>query len=92
MSLPCGSCVQDFATKWCAGISQLCAAHYPLVIHEVIEAILIKLPASIPFQMLQCETMHGIDSIGDNNIMTFICITNETLDIDSHHRPTVSTT
>ena len=36
-SLSCGSRVQEFVTKWCAGVSQLCTAHYPLIIREVIE-------------------------------------------------------
>jgi hypothetical protein len=56
-SLPCGSRVQDYVTKWRAGVSQLRAARYPLIIREVIQAFLVKLPASIPFQMLRRETM-----------------------------------
>ena len=86
-SLPCGSRVQDYVTKWRAGISQLRGAHYPLIIREVIQAFLVKLPASIPFQMLRHETMRKIDTIHDDDVMSFIRVTNEALDIDSHYRP-----
>jgi hypothetical protein len=90
-SLSCGSRVQKFVTKWCAGVSKLCAAHYPLIIHEVIKAFLIELPASVPFQMLHRETMRQIDSVHNDDIMAFIRVTNETLDIDSHYQSTITT-
>ena len=89
--MSCGSRIQDYVTKWHAGISQLRAAHYPLIIREVIQAFLVKLPTSIPFQMLRRETMRQIDSIRNDNIMSFVRVTNEALDIDSQYRSTVPT-
>ena len=32
--------------------------------------------------------MQQIDSVSDDDVMSFVCMTNEALDIDSHYRPT----
>ena len=81
-ALSCGAWVQDFVTKWRAGISQLRSARYPLVFREVIEYFLSKLPGSVPFQMLRHNTMRDIDRVRDDDVGEFLRITNEVLDID----------
>ena len=86
-ALSCGPRVQDYVTKWRAGVSQLRSARYPLVFREVIESFLSKLPASVPFQMLRHNTMKGIDNVRDDDVGTFLGITNEVLDIDILYRP-----
>ena len=78
--------------KWHAGISQLHSAHYPLVFREVIEYFLSRLLSSVLFQMLCHNTMREIDNVRDDDVSTFLCITNEVLDIDLlYHHPSSST-
>ena len=84
--LLCGSRVQEFITKWRSGVSQLRSAHYPLIIREVIELFLERLPTSVPFQILRHKVMERIDFIRDDDITEFIRITNEALDIDNLYR------
>ena len=91
-ALTCGPRVQDFVTKWRAGISQLRSARYPLVFREVIEYFLSKLPTSVPFQMLRHNTMKEIDNVRDDDVSTFLRITNEVLDIDLLYRHPASST
>ena len=50
-NLHCGSRVQEFVTKWRGGISQLCSAHHPFSIRDVIEAFLDRLPTFVPYQI-----------------------------------------
>jgi hypothetical protein len=82
----CGSRVQEFITKWRSGVSQLRSARYPLIIREVIELFLERLPTSVPFQILRHKVMERIDSIRDDDVTEFIRITNEVLDIDNLYR------
>ena len=85
-ALSCGSRIQEFVTKWRSGVSQLRSARYPLVIREVIEFFLERLPTSVPFQILRHKVMERIDLISDDDITEFIRITNEVLDIDNLYR------
>ena len=87
-ALTCGPHVQDFVTKWHAGISQLRSAHYPLMFQEVIKCFLSKLPASVPFQMLWHSTMKEIDNVRDDDVGVFLRITNKVLDINLLYRHT----
>jgi len=85
-TLTCGSRVQEFVTRWRSGISQLRSARYPLVLREVIELFLERLPNSVPFQVLRHKVMERIDQIRDDDVAEFIRITNEALDIDTLYR------
>ena len=85
-ALPCGSRIQEFVTKWRSGVSQLRSARYPLIVREIIELFLERLPTSVPFQILRHKVMERIDTIRDDDITEFLRITNEVLDIDNLYR------
>jgi hypothetical protein len=85
-ALSCGSRIQEYVTKWRSGVSQLRSARYPLIVREMIELFLDRLPTSVPFQILRHKIMERIDYIRDDDITEFIRITNEVLDIDNLYR------
>jgi hypothetical protein len=70
-ALHCCFHVQNYVTKWHAGISQLCSAHYHLSFpFKVITSFLDCLPASVPFQVLHCQVLKEIDTIHFDDIVT----------------------
>jgi hypothetical protein len=90
-ALHCGSRVQNYVTKWHAGIFQLFSARYHPSFPEVITSFLDRLPALVPYQVLYCQVLKEIDMIYFNDIATFIQVTNNVLDIDNLYCPTIPT-
>jgi hypothetical protein len=90
-ALHCGPHVQEYVTKWRAGVSRLWLAWYHLSIPEVIMSFLEHLPASVLYQVLHCQILKDIDSIQFDDIATFISVTNDVLEIDSVYRPAAPT-